>query len=87
MGITPTLVSGCWVGCEDRAVHFRSMDLGAGGAMAMPIWAYYMQKVTADPTLFKVQENFEVPKLPLSVEINCDEYQKEDVKKLDMIEE
>jgi penicillin-binding protein 1A len=87
IGITPNLVSGCWVGCEDRAVHFRSMDLGAGGAMAMPIWAYYMQKVTADPTIFKVQENFEVPKQPLSVEINCDEYKKEDVKKLEMIEE
>jgi len=87
IGITPSLVSGCWVGCEDRAVHFRSMDLGAGGAMAMPIWGYYMQKVTADPSLFKIQNEFEAPKQPLTVQINCDEYQKEDVKKLELIEE
>jgi penicillin-binding protein 1A len=87
IGITPSLVSGCWVGCEDRAVHFRSMDLGSGSAMAMPIWAYYMQSVTADSSLFQVQQDFEVPKQPLSVEMNCDSYEKEDVKKLDMIEE
>jgi len=87
MGITPSLVSGCWVGCEDRAVHFRSMDLGAGGVMAMPIWAYYMQKVTADPSVFKIQQDFEPPKTPLSVEINCDDYNKEDLKKLELIEE
>lgn len=87
IGITPSLVSGCWVGCEDRAVHFRSMDLGSGSAMAMPIWAYYMQNVTADSSLFQVQQDFEVPKQPLSVEMNCDSYEKEDVKKLDMIEE
>lgn len=87
IGITPTLVSGCWVGCEDRAVHFRSMDLGSGAWMAMPIWGYYMQKVTADPTLFKIQPEFEPPKQPLTVEMNCDEYKKEDVKKLELIEE
>ncbi len=87
IGITPSLVSGCWVGCEDRAVHFRSMDLGSGSAMAMPIWAYYMQKVTADTSVFKVQQEFEIPKQPITVEMNCDTYQKEDVKKLEMIEE
>lgn len=87
IGITPSLVSGCWVGCEDRAVHFRSMDLGAGSAMAMPIWAYYMQKVTADTSVFRIQHEFEIPKQPPSVEMNCDNYQKEDVKKLDLIEE
>ena len=87
IGITPSLVSGCWVGCEDRAVHFRSMDLGAGGAMAMPIWGYYMQKITADKTLFKIQPEFELPKQPITVEMNCDEYNKEDVKKLELIEE
>jgi penicillin-binding protein 1A len=87
IGITPSLVSGCWVGCEDRAVHFRSMDLGSGSAMAMPIWAYYMQKVTADTSIFKVQQEFEIPKQPITVEMNCDNYQKDDVKKLEMIEE
>jgi penicillin-binding protein 1A len=55
--------------------------------MAMPIWAYYMQKVTADSSIFKIQQEFDAPKNPLSVEINCNEYEKEDVKKLDLIEE
>ena len=48
MGITPSLVTGVWTGFEDRAIHFRSMDLGSGSAMAMPIWGNYMKKVTAD---------------------------------------
>jgi penicillin-binding protein 1A len=87
IGITPSLVSGCWVGCEDRAVHFRTMDLGSGSAMGMPIWAYYMQKVTADSSIFSIQPEFEAPKQPLSVEMNCDNYDKEEPKPFGLIEE
>lgn len=87
IGITPTLVSGCWVGFEDRAIHFRSMSLGSGSAMAMPIWAYYMQNVTKDTSIFELVNEFEAPKQPLSVEINCDRNQVMDNKKLELIEE
>jgi penicillin-binding protein 1A len=87
MGITPSLVTGVWTGFEDRAIHFRSMDLGSGSAMAMPIWGNYMKQVTADTTLFKVQPLFEPPQQPLSVEINCDSYQDKEPDKLDLFEE
>ncbi len=45
IGITPNLVTGVWVGCEDRSAHFRGIARGQGAAMALPIWAYYMQSV------------------------------------------
>ena len=48
MGITPNLVSGCWVGAEERAVHFRSTNLGQGANMALPIFAKYMERVYKD---------------------------------------
>ncbi|EKX99729.1 transglycosylase [Hoylesella saccharolytica F0055] len=51
MGFTPQLVSGCWVGGEDRDIHFDSMSMGQGATMALPIWAYFMQKVYADKQL------------------------------------
>ncbi|MBR6827197.1 MAG: transglycosylase domain-containing protein [Prevotella sp.] len=51
MGITPTLVSGCWVGGDDRDIHFDRMDMGQGAAMALPIFALYMKKVYADKRL------------------------------------
>ena len=65
MGFTPQLVSGCWVGCEDRDIHFDSMALGQGASMALPIWAYYMKKVYRNKDLgyspdvdFDIPENF-----------------------------
>ena len=48
IGFTPTLVSGVWVGFEDRTVHFNSMLHGQGASMALPIWAYYIDKVLKD---------------------------------------
>ncbi len=51
IGFTPQLVSGCWVGGEDRDIHFDSMSMGQGATMALPIWAIFMKKVYADPSL------------------------------------
>ena len=51
VGVTPSLVSVCWVGGDDRDIHFDSMDMGQGATMALPVFAYYMQKVYADPQL------------------------------------
>lgn len=88
IGITPTLVSGCWTGFEDRAIHFRSMNLGSGSAMAMPIYGYYMQSVAKDSSVFELVNEFEAPRQPLNVEINCNEYEQQpDQKKLELIEE
>jgi penicillin-binding protein 1A len=51
MGITPQLVTGCWVGGEDRDIHFNSTKMGQGATMALPIFAYYIKKVYADRSL------------------------------------
>lgn len=74
MGITPDLVSGCWVGAEDRIVHFRTTELGQGARTAMPIWALYMQKVYADKELNLSKREFTPPSEKLNVELNCDKY-------------
>ncbi len=61
MGLTPELVTGIWVGAEDRSVHFRSTHLGQGANMALPIWALYMKRLYADTSLNISQESFEKP--------------------------
>ncbi len=62
IGFTPQLVSGCWVGGEDRDVHFDSMRMGQGATMALPVWAYFMKKVFADPNLpYDQSVPFEIP--------------------------
>lgn len=48
MGYTPDLVAGCWVGGEDRDIHFDDMDHGQGAHAALPIWGMFMEKVYAD---------------------------------------
>jgi len=62
MAFTPRLVSGCWVGGEDRSIHFDRISEGQGAAMALPIYGLFMQKVYADKTLgYSEDENFEIP--------------------------
>ena len=62
MGFTPSLVSGCWVGGEDRDIHFDSMRMGQGAPMALPIWACYMKSVFADKSLgYDPEEKFDIP--------------------------
>ena len=88
MGLTPELTTGIWVGCEDRSAHFRTLSLGQGANMALPVWAIYMQKVYADTTINLSQDDFEPPLEPLSVEINCDKFEakkKSELRKLEDI--
>lgn len=62
MCYTPSLVSGCWVGGEDRAIHFDNMAEGQGASMALPIAALYLQKVLNDPSLgYDPNEQFDIP--------------------------
>lgn len=62
VGFTPSLVSGVWVGGEERSIHFDNMSAGQGANMALPIWAIYMQKVYADEELgYDKEEEFDVP--------------------------
>ena len=62
MGFTPSLVSGCWVGGEDRDIHFDTMLHGQGASMALPIWPKYMVKVLGDKSLgYDENETFQLP--------------------------
>jgi penicillin-binding protein 1A len=61
IGITPDLVTGVWVGAEDRAVRFRSMEWGQGARMALPIYGYYMQQLYANPKVKISKGDFEAP--------------------------
>lgn len=72
MGLTQHLVSGLWVGGDDRPIHFRTIELGQGGRMAMPAWAMYMQKVYNDPSL--TQYRPEPFRKPNNFKIDCGGY-------------
>ncbi len=62
VGFTPSLVSGCWVGGEERSIHFDAMSNGQGAATALPIYGLYMQKIFADPDLgYSEDEAFDIP--------------------------
>ena len=76
MGITPDLTTGVWVGAEDRSVHFRSTELGQGSHTALPIWALYMQRVYADPSLHISKGDFPKPTAPdVDLDFDCDKYE------------
>jgi penicillin-binding protein 1A len=70
MGMVPNLVTGVWVGGEDRAVHFEDIAFGQGATMALPIWAMYMRDAYAIPELGISMEDFEPPEV-LSIPIDC----------------
>ena len=61
VGITPELVTGVWVGAEDRTVRFKSMTWGQGGRMALPIYGYFMQRVYKDPGIALSTRDFDQP--------------------------
>ena len=71
MGMVPNLVTGVWVGGEDRATHFKSITYGQGASMALPIWANFMKGCYAIEDLKISEEEFEKPE-QLSIETECD---------------
>ena len=77
MGITPDLTTGIWTGAEDRSVHFKTISLGQGSNMALPVWALYMKKVYADPTLHISQGDFPKPLTNVDLDFDCDKYEEE----------
>jgi penicillin-binding protein 1A len=76
MGMVPNLVTGVWVGGEDRATHFKGITYGQGASMALPIWGLYMKKNYADEELGISKEDFEKPE-DMSIEIDCSKFAEE----------
>ncbi|AMD85768.1 penicillin-binding protein 1A [Capnocytophaga haemolytica] len=70
IAMVPNLVTGVWVGGEDRAVHFRTTAYGQGATMALPIWGYYMKKCYADRDLSVSKEAFPPPQNK-QIQIDC----------------
>ena len=73
IGMVPNLVTGVWVGAEDRAIHFEDIAYGQGASMALPIWGVYMNSVYQDSTLKISKDSFEKPKR-LSIELDCNKF-------------
>ena len=71
IGMVPNLVTGIWVGGEDRATHFNSIAYGQGATMALPIWALYMKKIYEDSTLGVSLDSFPAPK-KVGIPLDCD---------------
>lgn len=62
IGFTPDLVTGVWVGGEDRDIHFGSMAMGQGATVSLPIWALYMKSLYAHPDLgYDPDAKFDLP--------------------------
>ena len=72
MGMVPNLVTGVWVGGEDRAVHFDNIAFGQGASMALPIWATYMKAAYENEAIGISMDDFEAPAL-VSIPIDCEE--------------
>jgi penicillin-binding protein 1A len=70
MGMVPNLVTGVWVGCEDRSARFKSITYGQGATAALPVWGYFMKLCYEDPALKVSKEPFERP-ANLSIKVDC----------------
>ncbi len=79
IGCTPDLIAGVWVGCDDRYIHFHSMENGQGASTALPIWAKFFQKIYTDSLHFKQQidpdHRFKIPEGKINIEMDCGKYE------------
>lgn len=83
MGMVPNLVTGVWVGGDDKAVHFNSIRYGQGASMALPIWGLYMKKNYANKELGVSDGEFEKPE-ELSINVDCDKVEEDTENAIDI---
>jgi penicillin-binding protein 1A len=76
IGMVPNLVTGVWVGGEDRSIHFEKIAYGQGATMSLPIWGLFMKKCYEDEELGVSKEDFEEPE-NLTIELDCSKVQPE----------
>lgn len=75
MGVTKDLVSGAWVGGDERSIHYRSWDMGQGSRTARPIWEKFMRKVYMDPSLEYKKGTFRRPSTGMDITLDCSQYE------------
>ena len=71
MGMVPNLVTGVWVGGEDRSIHFEEIGFGQGATMALPIWGLFMKSVYENEELGISQDAFLEPEI-LTIPLDCE---------------
>ncbi|NVO18808.1 MAG: transglycosylase domain-containing protein [Bacteroidetes bacterium] len=71
IGVTPGLVAGCWVGNDDRSIHFKSSHIGEGLRTALPVYGKFMEKVLKDETLKQYRQKFPKPAIKISKPYSC----------------
>lgn len=74
IGMVPNLVTGVWVGGEERGIRFDYGGYGQGSSMALPIWGLYMQRVYRDKSLEISKGRFALPESMDGIEIDCSKY-------------
>jgi penicillin-binding protein 1A len=75
MGVTKDLVSGVWVGGDERSIHYRSWDMGQGSRTARPIWSNFMKKVYKDEALAYKKGTFKRPATGMDITLDCSRYE------------
>ncbi|WP_420571354.1 penicillin-binding protein 1A [Kordia sp.] len=78
IGMVPNLISGAWVGGEDRQIHFARTKYGQGASMALPIWAVFMKKCYADKSLSISDGKFPKPEEEMTINVDCSKTSKKD---------
>jgi len=78
MGMVPNLVTGVWVGNQDRSAHFRSITYGQGAMMALPIWGMFMKKCYEDKTLTVSKDDFKPPK-DIRIRVDCNQIESDSI--------
>ncbi|MEO5601913.1 MAG: transglycosylase domain-containing protein [Cyclobacteriaceae bacterium] len=86
MGVTHNLVTGVWVGGDERSIHFPSWFFGQGGKTARPIWDKYMVKVYENPEVGYGKGFFKRPNSSLDMTLNCSEYSTSDSTEVELKE-
>lgn len=71
MGVTKDLVTGVWVGADERSVHFKTSQTGEGSRTALPIFGRFMEMVYADPKSGYTFGRFPKPDVKISKEYYC----------------
>jgi penicillin-binding protein 1A len=78
MGVVPNLVSGVWVGFENRSVHFDDISIGQGANMALPVWAEFIKQVYNDKTIDVSPVDTFTPPPGFDISVNCKDMEDEE---------
>jgi len=71
MGVTKDLVTGVWIGCDERSIHFRNSQTGEGSHTALPVFGKFMEMVYHDDSLTYGYGPFPAPTVTITRKYDC----------------